>query len=165
MGYAHEPERAERFLYSQTPLYQVNHVLAVRKDDPVQITSFEELAALGEQGKVLTVFGGATATYLKQQPGVLIDDYGKTPTIALQRLLKGRGRFFYYYDYSMRYTIKQNNLQDRVTILPHSFQTYPHYIIYSRRLPQEIIKEIESIVSDLAARGEFDRIYQMYTQF
>jgi glutamate/aspartate transport system substrate-binding protein len=163
VGYAYEPKRAEQFLYSSTPLYQVNHVLAARKNEPIEPASFQELAELGEQGKVLTVFGGATATYLKQQAGITVDDLGKTPEIVLQRLLKKRGRFFYYYDYGMRYAIKRNGLEDRVKIIAHAFQTYPHYIIYSRSLAQDLIDEIEQILHELAERGELERIYQKYS--
>ncbi len=165
VGYAYNPQRAKQFIYSKTVLYNVNHVLAVRRNDPVSITSFDELAAISKQGKVLTVFGGATATYLKQYPEIIVDDRGKTPEVVLQRLLKKRGRFFYYYDYSMTYTIKRNALQNQVTILPNSFQTYPHYIIYSRKLSHQVINEIETIIAKLHQQKVIDRIFQSYTRF
>ena len=162
VGYSYTPQRAEQYLISQTSLYEINHVLVVREDDPVQVASFEELASLDKQGKVLTLFGGGTADYLKQHSGLVIDDYAKSPEILLERLLKGRGRFVYYYDYSLIYTIARESLQDCFRILPHSFKTYSHYIVYSPHLSREIINEIERILKDLKARGELARIYRKY---
>lgn len=158
---ARNAERERKFIYSK-PLYEVHHVMAVRRDDPIRVSSFKDVAKLGQSGIILTVFGTATSKFLKARPENLIIHEGYTPKINLSQLLQGRGRFFYYYDFGVHYAIGNGGFQDTVKVLPVTFRTYEHYIIYSKTVPQPVIDEIDRIIDGMKKSGEMDGIRKKY---
>lgn len=159
---AYNKSRAEKFIYS-TPLYDVFHIAAVRKSDPVKISSFADIAALGHKGVILTVFGTATSRFLKNRPEkLIINDTGYTPVDNLNRLIHSRGRFFYYYDYGMLYSIKVGGLQEKIDILPLSFRKYQHYIIFAKTVPSFIVEQINKTINNMKKNGEMESIRKKY---
>ncbi|MDE1462048.1 transporter substrate-binding domain-containing protein [Spartinivicinus poritis] len=129
----------------------------------IQVSSFADIAALGNKGVILTVFGTATSRFLKKRPEkLIIDEAGYTPIDNLKKLVNKRGRFFYYYDYGMLYSIKMGGFKNKVTVLPMSFRKYQHYIIYSKSVAENTIKEVNQIISRMKQSGEMDSVRKKY---
>lgn len=153
--------REQQVRYLEPALYPVQHRLAVRRDDPVRVSSFAELRALGTEGVVLTYLNSATHHFLLQQPGLQIDG-GSNLSNLFERLLLGRGRFIYYHDLGLNHYIRSHRLESRVRLLPAVFQRYHHYLVVSKRLPEPVVAELQRALADLAASGALQRLYQRY---
>lgn len=84
------------YLYIDKPLYTVNNVIAVSADESVQINSFEDIVALGDQGVILAVAGTGSLRFLELQNLPLkINASGQRARENLLKLLGNRERFFF----------------------------------------------------------------------
>ena len=97
-------------MFIEPALYKVNHIVAVLKEDMVEVNSFDDIRRLGKDGKVMTTFGTSTKRYLDKQGGLIIYDHGKTITANLKMLLRNRGRFVYYHNLGLITSIKKNDV-------------------------------------------------------
>lgn len=161
-GFVKNKSREEKYNFVNIPLYQVNHVVAIRSDDNVDVKSFDDIRALGNDGKILTIFGTSTYRYLNKQGGLQIDDGGKNIPAVLKMLLLKRGRFAYYHNLGLATSIRNEGLQDKVKILPTSFREYYQYAAFSKKIPQETVVEVEKALKKLSASGELARILDKY---
>lgn len=157
-------ERIYQFIL--TPLYPVNHVVAVRTDDDISVTNYDDIAKLGEQGIILTIAGSAIINYLASQNGkLIIDSSGLTISDTLERLVRKRGRFIYYHDLGLYGDIKRYNHQTRVKILPTSFRQYNHYAAFAPNTPKEVVLEVSQSLDSLQKTGQLQAIYKKYLTF
>ena len=118
-------ERREIYQFLDIPLYHLNYVLAARIDDAVHIKSFDDVRSLGEQCRVLTVYGTAACQFIRNEGGIRVDEGAKSPEILLKKLVNGRGRFAFYHDLGLRSIIRKNHLEHQVKILPPQIRELP----------------------------------------
>ncbi len=153
------------FVYIDTPLYTIHNVMAVRADDPVQVNSFEDIKALGKYGIILALAGAASMRFLEQQDVPLrIDGTGHTVRQNIQKLIRRRGRFFFYHDLGLNAVIKDEGLTEQIKVLSTHFRTYTHHMAFSSQVSPDVITQIEDALKKLEANGELKRIFDKYTK-
>lgn len=164
LGMTHTKEREKQFTYIHLPLYQVNHVIAVRTNDEVKVNNFKDIRELGGQGLILSNQGTSTERFLKKQGGLLLDTGAQNLTNNLIKLLKKRGRFLYFHNLGLVSTIRDEDLTDRVRILPAVFHTYGHHLVFSNKAPKEAVEKVQRIMEEITASGELEKITRRYFQ-
>ena len=164
-GFARNDARAARFLLLEPALFNARYVLAVRADDPVTVVnSLDDVRKLGEQGVILGVHGLSAMSSLAREGGLKIDDAGITPAANLQKLLLGRGRFFFYRSPGMRAVIQDAGLVGKVRVLPGTVFTTKLHMLVSKNLPQETLDELQRAIGELSKSGELGRIYERWAE-
>jgi len=138
------------------PLFFVRHYLAVRKDDPVTITSTADLARLGD---LVTTQRASVFTQRLREAGVRVDDATDDNRVNLRKILAGHGRFAYVNDLTLRYLIREENLEDRVRVLPVILGDEPMYFWIGHKADPALAPLLGAALDRLKASGELDRIY------
>jgi len=142
------------------PLFFVRHYLAVRKDDPVTITSTADLARLGD---LVTTQRASVFTQRLREAGVRVDDATDDNRVNLRKILAGHGRFAYVNDLTLRYLIREENLEDRVRVLPVILGDEPMYFWVGHKADPALAPLLGAALDRLKASGELDRIYARWT--
>jgi len=163
-GFVKNETRKKDYVFIEPALYKVNHIVAVLKEDMVEVNSFDDIRKLGKDGKVMTTFGTSTKRYLDKQGGLIIYDHGKTITANLKMLLRNRGRFVYYHNLGLITSIKKNKLEDKIKVLPTSFREYSQYVAFSKHISKEKILKIKTALETLKTNGKLDSIFNKYSQ-
>jgi len=155
-GLVTSPRRAAIGRAVGKPIFQVRHLLAVRRNDPVEVASMSDLANLGEL--VTTQRASVFSDHLREA-GVPIDDATDDNRVNLRKMLAGHGRFAYVNDLTLRYLIRREGLQDRVRILPVVLADEPTWFWVSRKADPALAPLLGVALERLKASGELDRIY------
>ena len=134
----------------------------MRADDPVNISSFDDIRSLGTEGTIITVTGAAAGRFLKKQEGLHVEDRAKTPTSLLDMLIAKRGRFAFYHDLGLRDVIKKEGLENKVKLLPTSFLKYHHSLAFTNGTSAETVKKVQDALDRVVASGELEKIQQKY---
>jgi hypothetical protein len=108
---------------------------------------------MGKKGLILTVLGTSANSFLQKQGELLIDDAARTPSIALKKLLAGRGSFVFYHDLGLKSIINNLKLEKKIRILPISFSTYGHYTAFSKQVPESVIERVKNALEKLEKNG------------
>ena len=154
--------RLQKYIFLKTPLYEVNHIMAARRDDHITVTGFDDIRNLAPNNIILTNYSTATERLLKSQKGLNIDSEATSITANLKKLLYGRGRFICFHDLGLLATIKHKGYADKIQIFPVIFKTYHHYIAFSPDTPSSVIQQIDRAVQQLKASGELAKIRAKY---
>lgn len=154
--------RQKKFIIPELELYSMNHVIAVRIDDDVHVSSFDDIRKMGKEGTLLTVYGTATADFLRKQDGLLIDDGGKTSEDNLNMILLGRARFFYYTDLAIKQALQSPKFKGKFKILPTVFHSRSQYMIFSKKVEPQKIRRVVKIVKQLKKEGVIKQIVDRY---
>ncbi len=157
-GFKRSEKRGKKFTFLDLPLYQINYVVAVRTEDNIKIDSFDDIRNLGKKGQILTVLGTSASKFLHKQGGLLIDDAARTPSIALKKLLAGRGSFVFYHDLGLKSIITKLGLDKKIKILPITFSTYWHYAAFSKYVPKSTINRVKIALEKLEKNGTLAEI-------
>jgi len=165
VGMAKNETRLKQYIFIETPLYEVNHTVAVRRDDHATILNFDSIRNLAPDNIILTNFGTATERFLNEQQGLFIDSEGANLKINLKKLVHKRGRLICFHDIGLLSAIKQYGYEEKVKILPCILNKYYHYIALSPTTPQATVSKIENAVLELSRRGEFKKIRSRYVSF
>lgn len=161
-GFLKTPEREQRYRFVEPPLFWQSSRLAVRADDRVVVSSFDDIRRLGPAGVILATQGTAHIPFLKAQQGLLIDDGARSSEANLSKLLLGRGRFFYQGDLNLAFDILQYGYGDKVRILPVVFRREAQYAVFGQGVPESAIARVRQGLEQLQRSGELDAIYQRY---
>lgn len=165
-GMTKNAQREHIYQFIPTPLYDVNHIVAVRSDDNIKVTDYNDIARLGNQGIILTIAGSAIVNYLTaQNEQLIVDSSGLTISDTLERLVRHRGRFVYYHDLGLYGDIKRYNYQAQVKVLPTSFRHYSHYAAFSPSVPKTVVSEVTDALNSLQQNGKLQAIYERYITF
>ena len=112
VGFAKDKYREKFYNYVNIPLYSVNLIFAARKDDNISNLKLNDINDFCGKGKIITVAGTHIDRLLKNYKNLMIDDSAPNLETALKMLVFKRGRFVFYHDLGLIYTIKQNkNIQ------------------------------------------------------
>jgi polar amino acid transport system substrate-binding protein len=162
VGLKETEERKEKYTFLDFPLYELNYVMVVRKEDDVEIDSFEDVLLLGKKEEILTVSGSAAGRFLHEQGVILVDDSAKSPTILLQMLVAERGQFVFYHDLGIQDAIRKEGLEQKVKMLAFSFATYSHSAAFSINTPVRIIEKVRVALDKLEKGGDLANIRRKY---
>lgn len=166
LGFLQTPERRSHFDFINVPLFAPQPRLLTRKDDTqLTIHSLQDLAKQGKDGVVLTARGTPHAERLKQlQPDLIVDTGTDDNAVNLHKLLRGRGRAFYQFDYMLAHALQQTGLQDAVRWQPYRGNTERQYLAVSRSVPADTRTKLQRALEQLQASGELQKIYSKYVK-
>ncbi len=162
IGMAKNESRLKQYIFIDTPLYEVNQIVASRKDDPAKISSLEDIRNLAPDNVILTNFGTATERFLKKQQGLNVDSEGKNLKANLNKLVHNRGRLICFHDIGLIGAIKRYGYENRIKIPPYTLHKYYHYIAFAPTTPKDIIARIERAVQELSRNGTLRKIRSRY---
>ena len=161
-GFKDNAKRLKQYNFLQLPLYQINYVVAVKIDDNVNITSLDDVLALGDKGKLLTVSSTGASKFLAKKEGLIVDDHAKSTKAMLKKLIAGQGRFAFYHDLGLQETVRSEGLEGKVKVLPVTFLTYYHYAAFSKSVSAEAVKQVETALNKVKSSGELTKIHTKY---
>lgn len=155
-------ERAAVFTYLDPSLFTVTYYLVARAHDSVGIDNWDDVRGLGDQGKVLLIHGQGTIGRLKELGGLQVDSGASDARTALQKLLAGRGRFFYHRVPGLATEIRQAALDDKVRILPAVMDTQRFHMVAGRHVAPATLDKLRRALAQLEAGGELKRLFERW---
>jgi polar amino acid transport system substrate-binding protein len=162
IGMAKNKARLKKYIFIDTPLYEVNHIIAACQNDEVNVRNFEDIRNLAPNNIILTNYSTATERFLKTQEGLNVDSEGTSIAANLKKLLYGRGRFICFHDLGLLGAIERYGYAEDVRVLPLILKTYNHYIAFAPDTPEKVINQIDLAVQKLNASGELAKIRARY---
>jgi polar amino acid transport system substrate-binding protein len=151
-----------KYLLVPQPLFTVKYYLAVRADDNVRIDNWGDVRKLGDQGVVLAISGFGVVNKLRDLGGLRIDSSGKDSITNIQKLIAGRGRFFYHRSPGIRAEIKKSGYTDKVKLLPTVMDTEEFYMAMAKTMPPEVIEKMRKALLQLENNGELKRLVEKW---
>ncbi len=164
-GFKRTAARAEKFIFLEKPLYQVNYVIAARRDDPVSLNSLDDLQDLTGDASLATIRGSAASKFLQTHDGLNVNDNISSTTQLLKVLEAGRFRFAFYHDLGLQNVISTEPFDSSLKILPVSFSTFNHYVAFSKDTPHSTIARVGAALDRIRANGTLARIQRKYNLF
>ncbi|SFN11657.1 ABC-type amino acid transport substrate-binding protein [Formivibrio citricus] len=162
-GFLKTPHRVAAVNFIEPPLFSMPQVLVVRRDDPVQLNSWDDIRTQGRNGTVLAVANSGQAVFLKKRPGIFVDDSGFTVTTNLKKLLADRGRFIYVSENNARAGIESLGVTGQVKILrPPFLMKDSLHVAFSRQASPDLVGRVVEAIRKLERNGEMKRIRQRY---
>lgn len=152
--------REDTINYIEPPLYEVNHVVAVRSGEFENVQSIKDIIAI--DGAVLTNYGTNTYMFLEEQGRLKLDGSAESLEQNLTKLLLGRGDFVYFHDIGMYSTLARKFEGAPIDVLPTSFNKYYHYLVVSKKAPAELKGRLEKAVAELEEDGTLAAITSKY---
>ncbi|WP_374352182.1 substrate-binding periplasmic protein [Chitinimonas sp.] len=155
-------ERDALFQYVDIALFEVSYRMAVRKNDPVLVGSFDDIRRLGKEGLILANRGTGTVNILEAQGGLQIDATGIDQHENLRKLIAGIGRFYYRHDLGLEAEIAESGFGDSVQLLPATFDRQKQFLVLSRQVPLELVNRLRTALSRLRDSGELAKLRSRY---
>jgi ABC-type amino acid transport substrate-binding protein len=144
-------------------VYSVKHKVAVRADDAVKVSTFDDIRKLpGADNGIITTQGTAYVAFLEQQGGLKVDASSKDNSANLQKLLLNRGRFFYQAESSLAEYIANDKLEGKFKILPAVFKEEGQHFVMAKGTPAATVEKLHAALEKLAKQGELAKIYAKY---
>jgi ABC-type amino acid transport substrate-binding protein len=146
-------ERRAKFQVVQNYLFSFNYHLIARADDMVHINDWNDVRRLGKNGKILVVSGTGVAARLRRLGGLTVDDSGKSATANLQKLVMGRGRFFYYRTHDWNNLVQAAMVDGQVRIVPTRLEVVQFHLMFGRHVDRYVVARAERALAQLEANG------------
>ncbi|WP_028453902.1 substrate-binding periplasmic protein [Chitinilyticum litopenaei] len=143
------------------PVWQTQHKVMVRRDDPVSIASLEELAAHSREQPVIVKRSSVYADRLRLA-GVLIDDSSSDNDGMLRKLLGQRGRFIYTDQQQLAVLQREPGMAERLRILPARLHSETLYLVVDKALPATARQTLQGAFEAVRASGRLRAIQLKY---
>ncbi|WP_317205173.1 ABC transporter substrate-binding protein [Janthinobacterium sp.] len=153
-GFIRTPQREAGFVYVEPPLFAVNYFLTVRADDTIRIGNWNDVRKLGDEGVILAIHGFGGSKRLNEIGGLLVDSGANTSTLNFQKLLAGRGRFYYHRSPGIKAEIRKAGVLGKVKILPTSMDSQKLYLVLSKTLSADTVNRVAAALAQLSKSGE-----------
>jgi ABC-type amino acid transport substrate-binding protein len=163
-GLIKNSEREARYGFIDVPVYTVRHRIAVRKDDAIDVTSFDDIRKLGEEGVVIVGRGTAHENYLKAQGGLRLELSSGSTDVNLRLLVGKRGRLLYHTENALLRYIEDGQLEDKVRLLPTVFKSEAILFTVSNALAPASRERLRVALTKLSQRGDLARIFVGYKE-
>lgn len=157
-------EREARYGFVEVPVYTVRHRIAVRRDDAIDVTSFDDIRKLGADGVVIVGRGTAHENHLKAQGGLHLELSSGSTDVNLRLLVGKRGRLLYHTENALLRYIEDGHLEDKVRLLPTVFKSEALLFAVSNALAPASRERLRVALTKLSQRGELARIYMGYKE-
>jgi ABC-type amino acid transport substrate-binding protein len=164
-GLQKTPEREKAMVFGPA-LYKVTIIGVMRKDDADTIEHISDLVK--RKDIALTQFGTGAAAGLKGIPGLIVDDGAKDVEANIQKLLAKRGKIIIYHNLTLNWVIASSKLKDKLRIVDLDFEDDPdfvevyQYLVYSKKVPQNVMNDINRAVQEVIDSGELQTITDKY---
>lgn len=154
--------RASRYVYIDTPLFPVTYYLIIRADDDVQISDWADVRSLGDQGIILVINGFGILSKLDAVGGLRIDAGAYTSKSNFDKLLAGRGRFYYHRSPGIKAEIRNAGVEGKVKILNTPMHREQFYMVASKKLPHDTIERLSKAIAQLERNGELVKLFEKW---
>ncbi len=164
-GLIRTPARAPKLNFIEPPLFPVKYLLAVRANDNIQVTNWDQIRKLGNQGVILSIknFGGVLS-HLEKSGGLQIDAGGANAAVNLNKLIAGRGRFFIHRSPGMQAEIARNGMSDKVKLLPTAFYHEQFHLAVAKTLPPGVAERLSKAIVQLITSGDMARMVKKWDE-
>lgn len=151
-------ERIAAYKIPDTPLLSVTYHLVARADDEINPKSWDEIRRLNADGIILVNAGSGPVSMLKKIGNLRIDSTAPSTAQNIEKLLAGRGRFFYYRNPGLNSEIRKSGFEGRVRVLPSVFDTQAFYMILGLHLSKDVEAKITQALLKLNEHHELRHI-------
>jgi polar amino acid transport system substrate-binding protein len=155
-------ERESLFTYVEPALFTVTYVMVARADDEVVISNWDDVRSLGDHGTILLIHGQGTLGRLKELGGLQIDAGGSDAKTNLQKLLAGRGRFYYHRVPGIATEIRRAALEGKVRVLPTVMDTQRFHMVVGRHVAPATLERLRRALMNLESSGELKRLFEQW---
>ncbi|MBV8380657.1 MAG: transporter substrate-binding domain-containing protein [Paucibacter sp.] len=163
MALVRSPEREDYLGFIDKPyIFAAHHTVALRRDDPVEPRSLDDIRALGEDGVIVVTRGSADSRYLLQQPGLHVDDQGTNLEQNLRRVAAGRARFFYNSSATLHHYIEKLHLEAQLRVAMAVFRSELQLVAYRKSLAATAVARLGSALEAVERSGELAQIRSRY---
>ena len=156
--------REARYTYIDTPLFPVSYHLIVRADDDVKINNWNDVRKLGDNGIILVINGFGILSKLEELPGLKIDSRAYTSKGNFDKLLAGRGRFYYHRSPGIHAEIRNAGIEGKVRILQPPMYKEKFYMAASKRLAPETIGRLSKALGLLEHNGQLAKLLKKWDE-
>jgi len=164
-GLIRNEERAAAYRIPETPLFTVAYHFLVRADDQVNVKNLDEVRKLKNNGVILVNGGSGAVTFLKNAGNLKIDNLASSTARNIEKLLAGRGRFFYYRQPGLNSEIRKAGHEGKVRILPTVFDAQVFYMMLGPHMPKETEARLVQALARLNERGELKQIAERWANY
>jgi hypothetical protein len=137
----------------QPALFSLRYVLLARAGETATVADWRDVVAMGGNNVVLSMHGTGPSHLLSTIPALRVDAGSSTVQQNLDKLLAGRGRFFYYRLPAAHPVIRRYVAQGQVRVLPVVMLEAPAYMLIGRHVPPATARRIEAALCRLRASG------------
>lgn len=163
IGAIYTEERAAQLTFLQPALYRTSNRLVVRKQDAgLDIASLDDVRALGRDGMILVDRGTAHQQFLQKIAGLKLDAGADQREQNLQKLLSGRGRFYYSTDLGVLHTAAEMQVSAQIVMLPLVIKSDAQYLVVSKNASPELKQRLQQALQTLVDNGQLAAITQRY---
>lgn len=160
-GLQRNSARMEHYRYLEPAVFSVRYFLVARADDPVKVSSWDDVRALGADGIVL-INRGVLTPKMRALAGIKYDDGIISGKANLQKLLIGRGRFFLYRTPGLQEEILAAGASGKVRICSNAMFREDFYMVISKNAPAGMVVALNNALKNLAGTGELARLQQLW---
>lgn len=150
--------RRQKFVVISHPLFSFSYHLIARADDQVDVAAWDDVRRLGDEGRILVVSGTGISDRLREVGGLHVEETGKSAAANLQKLVHGRGRFFYYRIHSFDNDMNEAMAHGRVRILPARMEEVRFHLMFGRHVDPTLVTRAERAIEALNANGTLTRL-------
>ncbi len=151
-------DRKEKFIYSKRPVYSVNNVVMAHASEnfiPVKLEEFGQRRIM-----IGAYFGTSSSEYLKSIKGIQVNDSFTDPEDAFKLIEAKKLRYFFYHDLALNYAVENSNYH--LKVIPVKFRSIEQWILYSKKLPENIREAVENEIDELYKSGKIQQIWQKF---
>lgn len=164
-GLIRNEERAAAYSIPDTPLFTVTYHLLVRADDPVNIRSWDDVRKLGDDGVILVNAGSGPVNSLAKVGSLKIDSAAGSTGSNIEKLLVGRGRFFYYRQPGLNSEVRKSGHAGKVRVLPTALDSQAFYLMLGTHVGKETESRISHALEKLSESGELKQIAEKWSGY
>lgn len=160
-GVMESARRRQIAIRSSVPVFETRHRLAAVASDLQTVENLDDLVRL--HPLINTARGSAYIGQLKAR-GLQVDDSTGDNVVNLRKTLYGHGRYTYMSEFTLKYLIRVEHLQDKLRILPAVFDEGYVYFWTSRKADPAVAPMIDHALMKLQSSGELARIYERWSR-
>ena len=161
LGLSKTPTREKELVFAE-PLYTIDSVIIARADDPIRLTSLDDLKKIASESPVLSYPGNYLTDYAKNQLQLPLDDGAPSVTANLDKLLAGRGRVFLAASFIAYEITNSSKYKNKLKILPLVIKKDQQWFCFSKNVPQDQIRKISAAIRTLKKEKEWEAILSKY---
>ncbi|MEB0140581.1 transporter substrate-binding domain-containing protein [Undibacterium sp. CCC2.1] len=152
------------YQWLETPLFEVDYLLAVRADDTVAVANWEDIRRLGKDGVILALYGFGVVDRLEQLGGLQVDASATSSLSNLKKLRAGRARFYCHRSPGIKNEISKAGMSGEIRLLERPQLHEIFYMGLALNLRPEVVAKLAAALRALKQNGELKRLADRYAE-
>lgn len=157
--------RESKYIYIEPPLFPVNYFLVVRADDNVRVTNWDDVRKLGDQGVILVINGFGIIKKLEEEGNLKIDSGAFTSKANFDKLLAGRGRFYYHRSPGIKTEIRNAGVNAKVKLLPVPMHIEKFHMALAKTVAPDVAAKIHKALALLERSGVLAKLAEKWDEY